>query len=133
MAEYIDRKAAIEALVGLTIYSNAPSLNAAVEQEYHNGREWIGGVRDALIEIGDLSAADVKPVKRGKWIPVTNGRGGHECSECHDYAPSYQVGMEYLANYCPNCGADMREPKQNVLECECDTCRIPETGTCRHA
>ena len=56
-----------------------------------------------------LPAADVKPVVRGKWIPVTNGRGGHECSECHDYAPSYQVGSEHLANYCPNCGADMRE------------------------
>lgn len=59
MAEYIEREAAIEALVGLTIYDNAPALNAAVEKEYHNGREWIGGVRDALIEIGDLPAANV--------------------------------------------------------------------------
>ena len=60
-------------------------------------------------------AADVRPVVRGKWIPVTNGRGGHECSECHDYAPSYQSGSEHLAKYCPNCGADMRkqEAKQD--------------------
>ena len=46
--------------------------------------------------------------KRGKWIPVTNGRGGHECNLCHDYAPSWQTGEERLTNFCPECGADMR-------------------------
>ena len=46
--------------------------------------------------------------KRGKWIPVTNGRGGHECSLCHSYASSFQTGDEWLTDYCPNCGADMR-------------------------
>lgn len=45
---------------------------------------------------------------RGKWIPVTNGRGGHECSLCHTYAPSFQTGNEWLTDYCPKCGADMR-------------------------
>ena len=45
--------------------------------------------------------------KVGKWIPVTNGRDGMECSICHDYAPSYQDGIEYLSTYCPNCGAKM--------------------------
>ena len=45
--------------------------------------------------------------KTGKWIPVTNGRGGLECSICHDYAPSYQNGTEYLSKYCPRCGAKM--------------------------
>lgn len=49
--------------------------------------------------------------KRGEWIPVTNGRGGFECSKCHDYAPSYQNGDDYLSHYCPNCGADMRGGK----------------------
>lgn len=48
-------------------------------------------------------------LKKGKWILVTNGRGGHECSRCHDYAPSYQNGNERLSNYCPTCGADMRD------------------------
>ena len=45
--------------------------------------------------------------KRGKWIPVTNGRGGHECSLCHSYALSFQTGDEWLTDYCPTCGADM--------------------------
>lgn len=47
--------------------------------------------------------------RQGHWIKVTNGRGGHECDVCHDYAPSFQSGDEYLSAFCPNCGADMRE------------------------
>lgn len=46
--------------------------------------------------------------KKGKWIPVTNGRGGFECDRCHCYAPSYQDGVEWLSAFCPNCGCDMR-------------------------
>lgn len=53
-------------------------------------------------------AADVVEVKHGKWIPVTNGRGGHECDQCHEYAPSWATGEEHLTNFCPNCGAKMR-------------------------
>lgn len=45
----------------------------------------------------------------GKWIPVTNGRGGHECDQCHEYAPSWQTGEEHLTNYCPKCGARMEK------------------------
>ena len=45
--------------------------------------------------------------KKGKWIPVTNGRGGHECDQCHEYAPSYQTGKEHLSDFCPSCGAKM--------------------------
>lgn len=47
--------------------------------------------------------------KNGTWVPVTNGRGGHECDQCHNYAPSYSTGEERLSDYCPNCGAKMGE------------------------
>ena len=57
--------------------------------------------RDRLIQ-----ALEQEP-KIGHWIKVTNGRGGHECDLCHEYAPSYQSGKEYLTKYCPNCGAKM--------------------------
>ena len=50
--------------------------------------------------------------KTGHWIDVTNGRGGHKCDNCHDYAPSYQSGVEYLAKYCPNCGAKMEGERE---------------------
>ena len=46
--------------------------------------------------------------KTGRWIPVTNGRGGHQCDRCGSYAPSYQSGTEWLSNFCPECNADMR-------------------------
>jgi len=45
--------------------------------------------------------------KKGEWVKVTNGRGGHECNICHAYAPSYQNGDEHLSEFCPNCGAKM--------------------------
>ena len=45
---------------------------------------------------------------KGKWIGVTNGRGGHECSNCHEYAPSYMSGDEHLSDFCPHCGAKMK-------------------------
>lgn len=54
----------------------------------------------------------VNPTKTGHWIKVTNGRGGHECDLCHEYAPSYQSGDEYLSKYCPSCGERMIEPQE---------------------
>lgn len=54
----------------------------------------------------DLPSAQLER-KKGKWIPVTNGRGGHECDLCHNYAPAWQTGEERLTDFCPNCGAYM--------------------------
>lgn len=62
-------------------------------------------LRDFLLSLPTLSPDEVRGV--GKWIAVTNGRGGHECGVCHDYAPSFQDGSERLSNFCPNCGAAM--------------------------
>jgi len=66
---------------------------------------FIGTVKQLL---EGLPSAQPKRI-RGKWIPITNGRLGHECDQCHEYAPSYESGNEYLSRFCPNCGADMRE------------------------
>jgi len=90
MAEYIDKEAA---------------MLAAMDYE---GR---GNAQDASMDIAsaiwDIPAADVRENVKAKWIPVTNGRGGSECSKCHAYAPSYQSGAEYTSPFCPNCGAQM--------------------------
>ena len=70
-----------------------------------------GNYKTALImleeKIRTAPTIEVEPVKHGQWIPVTNGRGGFECSICHNYAPSYQDGVEWLSLYCPHCGAKM--------------------------
>lgn len=62
---------------------------------------------DKAIEV--LSKPEPLQPKSGRWIIVTNGRGGHECDQCHEYAPSFQSGTENLSNFCPNCGAKMEE------------------------
>lgn len=76
------------------------------------GRSW--RAKEKFIELIEASATIKSQtvqvsfgVKHGRWVPVTNGRGGFECSICHSYAPSYQDGAEWLSLYCPNCGAKM--------------------------
>jgi hypothetical protein len=72
-----------------------------------------------LDDIAKIHAADVRPVVRGKWMPdydyaeydfdgstpllePRKYQDGWQCSLCGQYMPSKE-------NYCPNCGADMRE------------------------
>lgn len=94
MSEYIDREDVLKIL---------SEKNAA----------W-----DAYQKVQALPAADVRPVVRGRWEPVmahfTSGRTEQAWEEA--YAPEYtcsKCGFELIAygekNYCPNCGADMRE------------------------
>lgn len=85
MAECINREAAIRAL-----------LNDAPEQVSYS-RE------DAADCIRYMDAADVAPVRHGRWLCGDYYDIGDVCSEC-DWdsqmtRPSYR--------YCPNCGAKM--------------------------
>ena len=89
MAEYINREAAIRAL-----------LNDAPEQVSYS-RE------DAADCIRYMDAADVEPVKHGQWLCGDYYDIGDVCSECDWDSqmthPSYR--------YRPNCGARMDEVK----------------------
>ena len=67
---------------------------------------------NAMIAKGREIERRLNAPKHGRWVPVTNGRGGFECSICHNYSPSYQNGDAWLAHYCPTCGVDMREVKE---------------------
>lgn len=75
------------------------------DQEKHCCHRWSKVIRDTVEEMKQEQ-------KIGHWIEVTNGRGGHECDVCHDYAPSFQNGNEYLSAFCPNCGAKMAETEE---------------------
>lgn len=60
-----------------------------------------------------IPAADVAPVRHGRWITWEEAGNDipsphrHECSVCHDAAQVLVNGVELLSDYCPNCGAKM--------------------------
>ena len=65
-------------------------------------------------EVDDMPAADVQPVKHGRWI-TWDDSGFTKCSCCNSeyYIVDLQtVGdSEGFVNFCPNCGARMEREK----------------------
>lgn len=65
--------------------------------------------------IDEMPAADVQPVKRGRWIDI------HEYCKMNGYIPSGAAvyywcsecmnAQEKTSDFCPCCGANMREPE----------------------
>lgn len=73
----------------------------------------------SVTEIGEafdmaIEALEQPERKKGKWIQKSKPMEfctawWYECSECGDKPPRDRYGNpDYLSNYCPNCGADMR-------------------------
>ena len=104
MADYIEREKAFNAVLKLI-----PKVD-------DDGYCWV--IRgDAATAIDSIPAADVRPVVRGKWKRLVDFTGveafgyketmivGYGCNAC-----GYKVDVsEGNYNFCPNCGADMRE------------------------
>lgn len=110
MAEYIEREAALEAVKKEREYAGKFSF----EEE----RAWtVGfqqGVSFALSDIAAVPAADVQPVRHGRWIKDSDGLT--ICSECEEVAlqrvfiklPEKIVDLQMQkSHYCPNCGCRM--------------------------
>lgn len=74
--------------------------------EYYHHRADIQNeaLREALTRV---PAADVRPVVRGLWkrVDPRSTVVTFRCSECNYYA------HVNATNFCPNCGADMRAPR----------------------
>ena len=92
MAEYIEKEAAIRAL-----------LNDAPEQVGYS-RE------DAADCIRYMDAVDVAPVRHGRWIEPSRlyyGAKQYECSLCYSdtFWKKHSITEKYP--HCPNCGAIM--------------------------
>ena len=108
MAEYIDRKALREA------FDNA---DADIVEEYGDGDcDWGFGRKNVLEVINSVPAADVAPVRPGRWLSWGELHGGNTpaknvfgvfCSECVRQSDS-------KTHFCPNCGAkmDLEEPNE---------------------
>lgn len=91
MAEYIEREA-VNALIEAECSPKvAAFLNHAID---------------------NIPAADVRPVVRGKWkVSVHKTYYDVSCSVCgiNSFFQVDEKDSVSYANYCPNCGADMRE------------------------
>lgn len=61
---------------------------------------------DEFFEIVNrIPAADVVEVRKGRWANGAFGYGHYWCTACQKEVWS----EEEKTNFCPNCGADMRE------------------------
>ena len=110
MAEYIKREYAVDAVAD--VYYNTPDINLSCEK-----------FEAAILKI---QAADVAPVRHGRWIfgkelpcswgQIPKNKYHLYCSECLEQAfnrsedndPDFDVDT----SYCPNCGTKMDE-KEN--------------------
>ena len=107
MPEYIEREAAIE----LLSQPITMSMCLSTEECHHK----IAQQRIDRYLIENIPAADVRPVVRGKWLNDFCGKGRFskrivQCSLCGNFLDLDGVNAgRGDANYCPNCGADMRE------------------------
>lgn len=102
MAEYIERESLLTKAIKEKkfVFQTADLLNEEVI---------VRTVYKDLFEfIQSIPAADVEPVRHGRWIHTdlsARWTGKDECSKCgyHEYDRS---DLSHL-NYCPNCGAKM--------------------------
>ena len=94
MAEYIEREAAI---AEVTMMAEARRIPV---DSY--GGEVVGEVIRLL---RGIPAADVRPVVRATWRRYSPFTDTYECSNCGEQV----IDQQFRTNFCPNCGADMRE------------------------
>lgn len=116
MAEYID-KSDTE-----TVFREVRKRLFAKKKDYV-AIEFL--IRDQMLSAAEgiihaMPAADVVERKRGEWEDVVSDDNEfliHACSVCgHGYHMPFDFkGNIYFHNFCPNCGADMRDtPKEET-------------------
>ena len=90
--EYIKRKDALDALTADALERNLDSVMTDTASRYHRAAQRVVSV---------VPAADVAPVRHGRWV---NGK----CDNCGEHAPYWCLATTFHeSNYCPNCGAKM--------------------------
>lgn len=103
MDEYIKREAAIDAV--LDVYYDIPDIDLSGEK-----------FEAAILKI---PAADVEPVRHGRWIKESDG--GTRCSVCNKRVRDVTGGWDEPVDlsdmpYCPKCGARMDEEVDHAQE-----------------
>ena len=93
MAEYIEREALEVAL------NHRLNFLMAENGEYDH---YTSGFDEAVTRVENFPAADVAPVRRGRWIEEDGIQICSECGEEHEWE-------DYRAPYCDTCGAKMNK------------------------
>ena len=127
MPELIDRQAALE-----VVMRYCPDDDGSCSKAGHD-------IREMLDEIEALPTIEPE-VMHGHWIAVSSfdACGGdeevwmahgnpiayHYCSECKNEAYANEEGKEILSDYCPFCGADLRDIESWFMGDfnQCDNC-----------
>ena len=114
MSDYISREALREA------FDNA---DADVCESYPDGHcDWGFGRKTVNEVIAGIPAADVEPVRHGRWEHKKNDYSVAWCSECKglfDTTWHGKTAKEYFAQfveayrYCPRCGGKMDLEDEN--------------------
>lgn len=106
MNRYVDAAAVRAAIV--------KAREAALEHKPY-GWEWENnGYNGAILAAGRVPAADVRPVKRGKWERRLDTRFGPKLNDiiiCSNCKVAFSTEDTLRRSFCPNCGADMRPPE----------------------
>ena len=74
----------------------------------------VHGTEDEVKEVLDKLMGEANGRNQGIWVKLDGQmlppdlHGKHRCSRCRNLAGE-QRGREYLSNYCPFCGAQMRD------------------------
>lgn len=68
-------------------------------------------VRPPFAVVRDMPAADVVEVKRGRWEYLQDDEW--RCSNCHTVFNTGGKWIPMTDNFCSECGADMRERREN--------------------
>lgn len=117
MADLIDKQAALEIAMSYCTDDDGCCSKAGND------------IREMLDEIEALPTIE-QEVRHGQWIAVSafDACGGdeeawmahgnpiayHYCSECKNETYLNEEGKEILSDYCPFCGADMREEVEDA-------------------
>ena len=96
MAEYIERDA---------LMLRIKEIHCAGCDSYNGLRCRACLVDDALDYIDSEPAADVAPVRHGRWEWETEDL--YRCTDCHEKVHVKEVMGRPDWDYCPNCGAKM--------------------------
>lgn len=109
MDDYISREDAVQCAVDIAAdFFNDGSYSAS------------GGANTVGVWLKDLPAADVRPVVLGKWIKLDMHRSmeQYKCSACRSECYVPECMGEPMYDFCPHCGADMREPNLDATKGE---------------